>query len=86
SLPLSPAAAAAIATAPEVRARLAAMGDDYELVFTAPPGADEAVARAAADSGVPVAAIGTIAPGEGVHLVDETGGPVAVDATGYRHF
>ena len=86
SLPLSPAAAAAIATAPGARARLAAMGDDYELVFTAPPGADEAGARAAAEAGGPVTAIGTIASGEGVHLVDEAGRPVAVDSTGYRHF
>lgn len=61
-------------------------GDDYELLFAAPPMASQAIAAAAARCGVAVTEIGRIAAGEGVHLVDAEGRPVAVGRTGYQHF
>ena len=68
--------------------RMAAMaaGDDYELLFTAPPAAVAAVMATAARLGVPVAEIGTVEPEPGVRVVDADGNPVAVARTGYRHF
>ncbi len=85
-LPLSPAAAAAIAAAPEMRAKLAGAGDDYELLFTAPAAMDPAIVRVGADLGLALTAIGTIEAGEGVRLVDPAGRPIAVKSPGYRHF
>ena len=91
ALPLSPAARLAVAGEPDLPVRLAAAGDDYELLFTAPPQAEEAIARLAAELGLPITAIGIIGPsagdnGEGVRLVDANGKTIPVAAAGYRHF
>ncbi len=85
-LPLSAAAQAIVAAEPDVRARLAAGGDDYELLFTAPAEAAPAVAALSARSGLPITMIGRIEAGEGVRLVDAAGQTVPVEAAGYRHF
>ena len=63
ALPLSPAARLAAAGEPDLPARLAAAGDDYELLFTAPPEAEEAIGRLAAELGLPITAIGIIERG-----------------------
>src|SRR6266704_3016164 len=63
SLPLSPAAQRAVADEPDLPARLVAAGDDYELLFTAPPEAGEAIGRLAVELGLPITAIGTIDEG-----------------------
>ena len=86
SLPLSPAARRAVADEPDLPARLAAAGDDYELLFTAPPGAGEAIGRLAAELGLAITAIGTIDQSAGVRLVDTDGHPVPIESSGYRHF
>ena len=91
ALPLSPAARLLVAGEPDLPARLAAAGDDYELLFTAPPDAEEAIGRLAAELGLPITAIGIIGPsagdnGEGVRLVDANGKAIPVAAAGYRHF
>jgi len=86
SLPLSPAARRAVAGEPDLPASLAAAGDDYELLFAAPPEADAAVGRLAAELGLPITAIGTIETGAGVRLVDAGGNPIRVATAGYRHF
>jgi thiamine-monophosphate kinase len=85
-LPLSPAAEAVAAKASGMRAALAGAGDDYELLFAAPPEADQQICRLAAETGVPIARIGRIEAGEGVRLVDATGGIVTPQSVGYRHF
>lgn len=59
---------------------LAAMGDDYELLFAAAPDAREAVQAASATSRTPVKRIGRFAAGQGI-LLD--GKPPA--RLGYRH-
>jgi thiamine-monophosphate kinase len=61
-------------------------GDDYELLFTAPQGADSAVAALASEAGVPVTAIGRIEAGQGVTVLDRAGMPMAIAVPGYRHF
>lgn len=86
ALPMSAAARAAVALGPDIAPRLAAGGDDYELLFTAPPAAADAVRALGSRLTVPVARIGRIVAGEGVRLVDAAGREVAVEAAGYRHF
>jgi thiamine-monophosphate kinase len=85
-LPLSPAAAAAIAAEPRLIAAALGGGDDYELVFTAPGAAAAALSDLAAALALGITAIGEIVPGEGVAVTDRDGQPVAVAAGGYRHF
>jgi thiamine-monophosphate kinase len=83
---LSPAARQVVAGAPDLPAQLATAGDDYELLFTAPPEASDQILRLAAELGLPITAIGTIESGAGVRLVDPDGKTVPVAAAGYRHF
>lgn len=75
--------AAAVADYPETE-RIAA-GDDYELLFTAPPERRRAVEAAAGGAGIPVARIGGMQPGGGVLVLDRNGRPLAVPRTGWRH-
>ncbi len=86
SLPLSPAARRAVATEPDLPPRLAAAGDDYELLFTAPPEAGPAIGRLAAELGLAITVIGAIEEGAGVRLVGAGGHPIPVATSGYRHF
>jgi thiamine-monophosphate kinase len=85
-LPLSPAAKQIAAATPDLPLRLATAGDDYELLFTAPPEASETILRLVAELRLPLTAIGTIEPGAAVRLVDAKGKAVPVAAPGYRHF
>jgi thiamine-monophosphate kinase len=75
-LPLSAPARAAIAADPALWTEIVAGGDDYEILFTVPPGTTVSGATC----------IGHIVPGEGITLRDGTGRPVEVTASGYRHF
>ncbi len=86
SLPLSPAAQRAVVAEPDLPPRLAAAGDDYELLFTAPPEAGEAIGRLAAELKLPITQIGTIEQGAALRLVDAGGHPIPVATAGYRHF
>jgi thiamine-monophosphate kinase len=86
ALPLSPAARRLTVAAPDLPVRLATGGDDYELLFAAPPEADEAIARLAAELELPITPIGTIQSGDRVRLLGASGSEVRVEAAGYRHF
>jgi thiamine-monophosphate kinase len=86
SLPLSAAARHAIAGAADLPVRLATGGDDYELLFTAPPEKDAAIARLAVELSLPITAIGSIEQGAGVRLLDAAGGEIPVAAAGWSHF
>ncbi len=68
SVPLSAAAAAAFEQDPELRDTVLSGGDDYELLFTAPAGARDAVASLASDLSLPIPAIGRILAGPGRRL------------------
>ena len=61
-------------------------GDDYELVFTAPPAHRAAVAAAAAQSQTPVARIGQVQAEPGLRLVDAQGQPVEHRYASFDHF
>lgn len=61
-------------------------GDDYELLFTAPPSARAAVAQAGAASATPVQRIGCITAESGLRLLGPDGQPRPLASRGYDHF
>ncbi len=61
-------------------------GDDYELVFTAPPSASAAVQAAALAADVAVTRIGHMDAARGLRLVDIQGAPVANTFGSFDHF
>jgi thiamine-monophosphate kinase len=70
----------AVATGVDPLELAAGAGEDYELLFTAPPGARERVERAARESGAPVTWIGLVSAAaeedrSPVTLLDESGQP-----------
>ncbi len=83
-VPLSAAGRAAVDAEPSLLIRLLCGGDDYELLFAAPPSA--AAGIAALGDEVPVTRIGRIVDGKGVQVVDSAGQLMALPDGGYRHF
>lgn len=61
-------------------------GDDYELVFTAPPEQRQAVQAAAERSGTAVTRIGTVVAGHGVALLDAQNQAVQASFASFDHF
>ena len=61
-------------------------GDDYELLFTAPPPADAAVRNAARAAGVEVISIGRIEAEPGLRVQGADGRPTAHDERAFDHF
>jgi thiamine-monophosphate kinase len=85
-VPLSPAARVIVEGDPGICRRLAAGGDDYELLFTTPADAAEAIATLSSRLAVPITEVGRVKAGAGVRLVDANGRVIPVEGTGYRHF
>ncbi|PIF27682.1 thiamine-phosphate kinase [Acidovorax sp. 56] len=73
-------------SAPLLQQCTLAGGDDYELVFTAPPAHRAAVAAAAAQSQTPVARIGQVQAEPGLRLVDAQGQRVEHRFASFDHF
>lgn len=86
AVPLSAAAAAALAVDNSLLATALTGGDDYELLFTAPASAAPAIQALGRKAGVAVTAIGTIQPGEGVAVRDRAGCRLDFGRGGWRHF
>jgi thiamine-monophosphate kinase len=61
-------------------------GDDYELAFTAPTSARQAVAEAADRSGTRVTRIGVIEAEPGLRLRDAQGQIVSPELNSFDHF
>jgi thiamine-monophosphate kinase len=61
-------------------------GDDYELAFTAPPSAREAVQAASRLAATPVTRIGQIEPQPGLRLIDAEGKAVSQRFSSFDHF
>jgi thiamine-monophosphate kinase len=69
------------------RAELAlAGGDDYELLFTAPPAQRAALAAIAGAGGLTLSRIGTIDPLPGLRIVGADDRPITVPARSFDHF
>ena len=61
-------------------------GDDYELAFTAPVSAREAVSAAAQQAATPVTRIGQIDAEPGLRLTDAQGGRLPENFSSFDHF
>jgi thiamine-monophosphate kinase len=86
-VPLSPAAAKAVQTSPELFRAMISGGDDYEILTAMEPTHASAFAREAIEHSIPVTAIGSIRHGAGeVELLDAAGKPVPLDHLGFVHF
>jgi thiamine-monophosphate kinase len=86
-VPLSAAAAAAVACDPALLETILTGGDDYELLFAAPVSKRAAVLRAAARAQTPVARIGHCTAGSGrVRFRDAAGGVRHFARAGFTHF
>ncbi|WP_182335285.1 thiamine-phosphate kinase [Stenotrophomonas acidaminiphila] len=81
AVPLSAALRTALGDAAALDCALRG-GDDYELCFTAAPERRQAVQALAADLALPLARIGVITEGRGVHCEGDAG----AGRSGYRHF
>lgn len=69
----------------EARLRAATAGDDYELLFTAPPAAETALLEASAASGTSIKRIGQVDQGSGLSLFN-AGEPLPLPARlGWEH-
>ena len=61
-------------------------GDDYELLFTAPPSSRPAVQAAGAEAHTPVTRVGAITEGRDLVVRDEVGLPIDMPFKAYDHF
>lgn len=84
-LPLSVAARESLVERPDLAQLPLNGGDDYELVFTAPPAARERITETAAATGTPVTRIGRVVEGSGVSPF-AAGRPLPVKGQGWQHF
>jgi len=91
SVPLSPAARQVIGSDPPRLATALTGGDDYEVLFTAPPDAAARIGELSRSTGIPIAPIGRItrpSPGEAtrVAVLDDAGRAISFTAEGWTHF
>ncbi|WP_149535990.1 thiamine-phosphate kinase [Siccirubricoccus phaeus] len=87
AVPLSPPAAALLAGDPALLPLVLGGGDDYELLFAAPPGQGAEVEARAAAAGVAVTRIGEFVEGPAeVRVLDAAGAPLALPRLGWSHF
>ena len=87
AVPLSAAASEAVRAAPDCLDAVLTGGDDYEVICAIAPDQVDAFRIAAAASGVPVAAIGTVVAGDGPPAFETGTGTVRIFEDGaFRHF
>jgi thiamine-monophosphate kinase len=82
ALPLS----AAARNLPGARDAALSGGDDYELLFTAPADAREAIAAVDEQLDLPLTRIGEIHSGNGLRVLDAAGQEIQVEHAGWQHF
>jgi thiamine-monophosphate kinase len=85
-IPISAALESIAGRSPESIINAATAGDDYEIAFSAPAVAREAIARAASKGNTLVTEIGRVVQGAGVILLDSTAREIPVSRQGYEHF
>ena len=86
SVPLSEPARRALDAGEAAVANLVTGGDDYELLFCAPPAQRSAMEALGRRLDLPLTRIGVIERGEGVTVTDAHGQPLKLGRGGYRHF
>lgn len=86
AVPLSPAARAALDFGKKPAIALLGGGDDYELLFTAPPAMAYKIEERVREAGVMATCIGEMEAHDGVRVLDARGRAVPIESEGYRHF
>ncbi len=87
AVPVSPAAGALLGADATLLPVVLTGGDDYELLFTAPPGSASALVTAAARAGVSITRIGRIVAGSPVVAVrGADGAALSLASGGWSHF
>ena len=86
SVPLSEPAQHALEMGEAAVADLVTGGDDYELLFCAPPAQRSAMEALGRRLDLPLTRIGVIEGGEDVTVMDADGQPLKLGRAGYRHF
>jgi thiamine-monophosphate kinase len=66
--------------------KLAAFGDDYEILFTAPPSCRRAIQMAAQVTKTPVTKVGRVIRGAGVLMKNAEGATLSPECAGFDHF
>ena len=84
-VPLSAPARRALAADPDAADLPLVGGDDYELLFAAPPEARPALRDLASRLGVPLSEIGKLSEGAGVAALDGRRREIILPRTGWRH-
>ncbi|TCT03481.1 thiamine-phosphate kinase [Aquabacter spiritensis] len=85
-VPLSAAAAAAVAAEPDLLRTALTGGDDYEIAAVLPVAALPAFAEEALALGIPVCVIGETCVGRGLDVLDAAGDPLQFGVGSYSHF
>jgi len=84
-LPLSDAAASRMARTDAAYLECATAGDDYELLFTAPPSVADRLQQIAQDSRVPITRVGSVVEGAGLEVRGLDGITLRPSRLGYEH-
>ncbi len=61
-------------------------GDDYELLFTAPPSERDAIKHLVPKLGLPLTRIGAVRTGSDLRVVDANGRAIEPTSRGWQHF
>ncbi len=85
TVPLSFAALGALQSNPEHMETILTGGDDYELLFAAPPESEDKILSVAKQAGTAVSRIGEFTLGTGVQVVDKDGLALEFHQRGYQH-
>ena len=85
AVPLSEALIALAGDDRAARLAAAAAGDDYELLFAAPPATAHGLLTLADEIGLPLTRIGAFEAGTGLGLTDRDGAVPLPDSFGYEH-
>jgi len=86
SVPLSAAARAVVAAAPELLEAALTGGDDYEIAATVPQNRLAGLQEAARRAGIDVTTIGRIEPGNSVTVRGPDGLPMSLKQASFSHF
>ena len=86
TVPLSEPARRALAGGEAAIADFLTGGDDYEILFCAPPAERCTMEELGRRLDLPLTRFGAIERGQGVTVVDTDGQPLALGSGGYRHF
>lgn len=86
TIPLSPAATAAINRQPELFESLVTGGDDFEILCAVNPSKCDVFKQQASQARVPITEIGVLTRGSGVTLVLPDGKQLTPVRSGYDHF